>query len=210
MPETCGTPPTRRPSPADDAQASSVSGAALGEVFREGRSKPGGHRDTEPPISGVAEGMQASWSHRTASNGKHATCGMRLRTCAQDRGRPSCAGAHKTPPSPLNWGRAVLARGTTPVCRGLTPCDLACTTPAALPARCSGPVTGAAGSGEPSRRRLLPPGRVRGAARGSFSPAFLSPLHSNRGSLSPPCRVLVPVVASDCVSIHTPFGDGLH
>jgi hypothetical protein len=65
-------------------------------------------------------------------------------------------------------------------------------------ARCIGPVTGAVFPGAPgypsppTARRSV----VRGAARGSCSLAFLIPLRSDRGSLYPPCQVLVPVVAS--------------
>jgi hypothetical protein len=45
---------------------------------------------------------------------------------------------------------------------------------------------------------------VRGAARGSFSLAFLIPHHSTRGSLYLPCQVLVPVIAIGyCVVIRT-------
>lgn len=127
-----------------------------------------------------------------ASNGKHATC-ERNRTSAQDRGRPSRAAHTKTPLSPLEPGTSGVGpwyHPCLPWAHARRPCLHDAST-----ARCSGPVTGAADPGGPSRRRLLPPGRVRDEARGSFSPAFLSPLHSNRGSLSPPCRVLVPVIA---------------
>lgn len=64
-------------------------------------------------------------------------------------------------------------------------------------ARCIGPVTGAVCPSPGTRRRLLHGlSVVRGAARGSCSLAFRIPLRSNRGSLHPPCQVLVPVVAS--------------
>lgn len=53
---------------------------------------------------GEGRGMRSGSSHRAASSGNHATCGMRIRTCAQDVGRPSCVKHTKTPPSPLEPG----------------------------------------------------------------------------------------------------------
>ena len=84
--------------------------------------------------------MERSRSHQVASSGcgNHATYGnisVPARKIGDDSGCANIAVSriqkHRGPP--LNRGRAVLARGTTPVCRRLTPYDLACTTPAALP-----------------------------------------------------------------------------
>ena len=101
----------------------------------------------------------------------------------------------------------MLARGTTSVCRCLSTCDLICT--ASNDSRCIGSVTGATFPAlKPvARHRLLDRlmrSIVRGAAQGSYSLAFLIPHRSTRGSLFPPCQVLVPVIAvgSSVVVMH--------
>ena len=110
----------------------------------------------------------------------------------------------QTPPAPSSTGdERCAARGTTPVCRGLTARDLCCMATIPRPDRARGGAMHRRCNG----RRLLPgehpspptaPVRspvVRGAARGSSSLAFRIPLRSYRGSLARSRQVLVPVIA---------------
>jgi hypothetical protein len=90
------------------------------------------------------------------------------------------SGETKKPPSPVK-GRAVSARGTTPLRHSLSVCDLyLCSSVVTWMLRHSNSGNGESFPSPPTENR---PDSVRSEARRSYSPAFPIPLLSYRGSL---------------------------